>query len=209
MILVGTVETASAMQNWWQKRRKRIEAMSKPGVTLPPRSAPCRCLRRLERHPACRRREARPGLHTGNARTSPAMPREKAKRLRPRGRKVPMRGRGADRLVVAAKALHGVGSEGGRSSTLRRAYWRTSTGGRDDQRKAAAFDYPPGVAAPPATSRNRPGSAPKRGDRHPRNTAVSGPPLGGGLVAFCRSYFWTNSFCLSGSAFHRKPVTLW
>ena len=37
--------------------------MSKPGVTLPPDQLG-RCLRRLERHPACRRREARPGFHT-------------------------------------------------------------------------------------------------------------------------------------------------
>ena len=27
--------------------------------------------------------------------------------------------------------------------------------------------------------------------------------------ALCRWYFLTNAFCLSGSAFHRKPVTLW
>ena len=69
------------------------------------------CLRLPERHPAYRRREARPGF-VRNVRTWPAMLREKTQAATTARSKVPMRWRGADCLVRATKRGNARGAKG-------------------------------------------------------------------------------------------------
>src|SRR5215470_13107711 len=69
------------------------------------------CLRLPERHPAYRRREARPGF-VRNVRTWPAMLREKTQAATTARSKVPMRRRGADCLVLAMKRGNARGAKG-------------------------------------------------------------------------------------------------
>src|SRR5262245_38106000 len=110
--------------------------MSKPGVDPTSGISSGDVMIPTERHPACRRREARPGSGV-NVRTWPAMPREKVQAALTARPKVPKRRRGADCLVVAEGSV----------MELERRGWVTAVDlgqpvRRDEplvQRKAAAF----------------------------------------------------------------------
>jgi hypothetical protein len=78
--------------------------MSEPGADPTPGISSEDVLIPTERHPACRRREARPG--SGTERENLAGDGKGKAQAAPTARpKVPMRRRGADCLVVEAKAL--------------------------------------------------------------------------------------------------------
>jgi hypothetical protein len=78
--------------------------MSKPGGDPSSGISLGDVLRLPERHPACRRREARPGFRMERE-NLPAMPREKAQAAPTARPNVPMRRLGTDCFVVVMKRV--------------------------------------------------------------------------------------------------------
>src|SRR5215471_17483361 len=90
-----------------------------------------------ERHPACRRRKARPGFRMERENlcfVTPMTRRDKPQAAPTARARVPKRGAGAEQPVVASKACNGAGAKGLRCSAL--ATGQLETGGACGRAKA-------------------------------------------------------------------------